>query len=179
MRLHRQYQKAKPLLTHGSEQTSIRGRMSFLRSALLASLLPIANSLAAGKTGVEIYQELCVNCHGARGEGVAEKYDEPLYGEKSLKSLARYIDRSMPKDEPEKCNAEDAEKVAEYIYNAFYSPQARARLSPPKIDFARMTVRQYQNAVADLLGSFSEAGTLNDEHGLRASYYNSRNSRGD
>src|SRR4030095_6179459 len=132
---------------------------SFWQASLCALVLfssPVTSVQGAGKTGAEIYQELCVNCHGPRGEGVAEKYDEPLYGERSLKSLARYIDRNMPENEPEKCKGEDAEKVAEYIYNAFYSPQARSRLSPPKIDFARMTVRQYQNSVADLLGSFSE-----------------------
>ena len=134
-----------------------------------------SRSFAGGKSGAEIYQELCINCHGANGEGVADKYDEPLYGDRSLKSLARLIDRTMPEKEPEKCKGEDADKVAEYIYHAFYSPQARSRVSPPKIDFARLTVRQYQNTVADLMGSFGRSERLSGERGLRASYYNSRN----
>lgn len=135
------------------------------------------DAIRASKSGAEIYQELCVKCHGPKGEGVADKYDEPLYGERSVKALARYIDRNMPENEPEKIDAEESEKVAEYIFNSFYSPQARARLSPPKIDFARVTVRQYQNAVADLLGTFSEPATVSDERGLRATYYDSRNFR--
>ena len=47
---------------------------------------------------------------------------------------------------------EDADKVATYIHGAFYSPEARARSKPATIDFARLTVRQYRNTVADLVG---------------------------
>lgn len=141
--------------------------------------LTFVTSTAAEKTGREIYQELCVKCHGPNGEGVADKYDEPLFGERSVKSLTRLIDKTMPEDDPALCKGDDAAKVAEYVFNAFYSPQARAKTSPAKIDFVRLTARQYQNAVADLLGSFHEQPALGSEHGLRASYYNSRSFNGD
>ncbi|HVK57527.1 MAG TPA: DUF1592 domain-containing protein, partial [Candidatus Kapabacteria bacterium] len=57
----------------------------------------------------------------------------------------------------------------------FYSAEARTRLNPPKIDFARLTVPQYQNSIADLLGSFASKPKVGEEHGLRAEYFNSRN----
>src|SRR5690606_26120469 len=96
-----------------------------------------------------------------------------------IQSLARLIDRTMPEEDPDQCKGEDAQLVAEYIFHAFYSPEARTRMNPPKIDFARMTVRQYQNAVADLLGTFSRKADVSEERGLGASYYDSRNFRRD
>ena len=62
----------------------------------------------------------------------------------------------MPEDAPGDCVGEDAEKVAAYIYESFYSKaaQARNKFQPPRIELSRLTVRQYQNAVADLFGSF-------------------------
>jgi hypothetical protein len=122
---------------------------------------------------------MCVRCHGPNGEGVADKHDEPLYGDRSLKSLVRIIQRTMPEDKEVKCTTEEAEKVAAYIYEKFYSPAARAKANPPKIDLARLTVSQYQNSVADLLGSFGGRGEPGTERGLKADYYASRNFRGE
>src|SRR5687768_1858169 len=130
------------------------------------------------KTGEQIYRDLCVKCHGANGEGVAGKYDEPLYGDRSIKALARLIDRTMPEDDPDKCNGEDAAKVAEYIYDAFYSPVARAKFRPARIELSRLTVRQYMNTVADLIGSFRSGQQIGEERGLNGQYYNARNFRG-
>ena len=130
------------------------------------------------RSGAEIYIEMCVRCHGPNGEGVADKHDEPLYGDRTLKSLSRNIQRTMPEDQDIKCTTEEAEKVAAYIYEKFYSPAARARLNPPKIDLARLTVSQYQNSVADLVGSFSARREVGTEHGLKADYYAARNFRG-
>ena len=59
----------------------------------------------------------------------------------------------MPKDDPGKCVGEDADQVAGYLYEAFYSPIAQARVKPARIELSRLTVRQYRNAVADLVGS--------------------------
>ncbi|MGE3313059.1 MAG: c-type cytochrome, partial [Limisphaerales bacterium] len=53
--------------------------------------------------GARIYREQCVSCHGANGEGVADKHDEPLYGERSLESLTKLIVRTMPEEKPEAC----------------------------------------------------------------------------
>ena len=113
-------------------------------SAIAAAALFAAPFLRADDAeraaGAEIYKKLCADCHGDKGQGVAAKHDEPLYGERSVASLTKLIDRTMPEDEPEKCSAEDSRKVALYIYDAFYSPMARAKLNPPKRDlqFARI-----------------------------------------
>src|SRR5688572_10179196 len=147
---------------------------------LVASLLP-SSVAAAGRarSGEEIYRADCARCHGPTGEGVADKHDEPLYGDRSVKSLARLITRTMPEDRDEKTPPAEAEKVAAYIYDAFYSPAARARMTLARVQVARMTIRQYQNAVADLLGSFREQKTIGSERGLKAEYYNARNFRND
>lgn len=134
---------------------------------------------ALGATGGQIYMQQCASCHGKKGEGVAEKHDEPLYGDRSLKSLARLIERTMPEDEPEKCVGEDAEKVAAYIYEEFYSPSARARMFPPEIAVSRLTVPQFQNSVADLFASFRGEAKPGDEPGLEGLYYDARNFKHD
>jgi hypothetical protein len=147
---------------------------------LVASLLAFdAAAAERARNGEEIYRADCARCHGPSGEGVADKHDEPLYGDRSVKSLARLITRTMPEDRDEKTSPAEAEKVAAYIYDAFYSPAARARLSPARVQLARLTVRQYQNAVADLLASFREQKSAGDDRGLKAEYYNSRNFRND
>ena len=53
---------------------------------------------APRRSGAEIYRADCARCHGPTGEGVADKHDEPLYGDRSVKSLARLIARTMPEE---------------------------------------------------------------------------------
>src|SRR5947209_8508813 len=65
--------------------------------------------------GAKIFHKLCVDCHGKSGEGVPDKYDEPLQGNRSVESLARRISRTMPDDDVGACVGEDAKQVAEYI----------------------------------------------------------------
>ena len=111
---------------------------------------------APARTGEQIYRQQCAACHGAAGEGTDDHYPLPLVGERSVAGLARLIAKTMPEDAPGECVGEDAEKVAAYIYDAFYSKaaQARNKFQPPRIELSRLTVRQYRNAVADLVGSF-------------------------
>ena len=52
-------------------------------------------------------------------------------------------------------------------------------MTPARVQLARLTVRQYQNAVADLLGNFRESKEIGAERGLKADYYNARNFRND
>src|ERR1043166_3852537 len=141
--------------------------MSILAAALLLAQTTPAND----RTGEQIYKQLCVSCHGANGEGTKE-HPDPLIGVRTLDKLAQYIDKKMPEDDPKKCVGEDAKKVAEYIYGAFYSRAARARAKPLRIELSHLTVRQYRNAVADLLGSFSEPGIWDERRGLRAEHFN-------
>jgi mono/diheme cytochrome c family protein len=123
--------------------------------------------------GERIYRERCASCHGEAGQGVEKGHARPLAGKKSLAQLTRYIEKSMPEDDPGTCVGEEAEQVARYIFDAFYSPIAQARNRPPRIDLARMTVPQYRNAVADLIGGFRTPFRLGEERGLRGEYFNS------
>ncbi len=145
-------------------------RLLFFTALLVASLTAQADDAPNGEA---IFRDLCATCHGGKGEGVAGKHDDQLYGERSLAALAKYIDKSMPEDEEEKLDAAGSAKVAEYIYNAFYSPAARARNHPARVELARLTNRQYRESVADLLGSFVEQPEAGAATGLKAAYFES------
>jgi cytochrome c553 len=129
---------------------------------------------AAATTGPEIYADQCARCHGKSGEGTADNYPDPLAGDKSVPQLAKLIHETMPDDADTKCSAEDAEKVAAYIYDAFYSVDARVRNKPARVELSRLTVRQHQNALADLIGSFRRPLEWKPDHGLHAAYYGAR-----
>nr|WP_246418142.1 DUF1592 domain-containing protein [Haloferula luteola] len=122
--------------------------------------------------GAAIYAQYCASCHGEEGQGVPDEVDEPLRGDRSLDSLARYIDRRMPEDDPDLLNAEESSKVAEYIYHAFYAVEAGAE-ERPRPAFARLTNRQFRESVADLLGSFGQSHSRGEGTGLRAVYFDS------
>ncbi len=153
-----------------------------LYSLLWYSLLWLAfwspASLAAEpRSGEAIYKNLCANCHGAQGAGTVEHAPDPLFGDRSLNELATYISESMPEDDPAQCVGEEAEKVAAYIYDAFYSPIAQARLKPAGIELSRLTVRQYENSVADLVTSFRGSNRWKAANGLKAEYFKTRRDR--
>jgi hypothetical protein len=141
-------------------------------------LTPRPGAAAEERTGEQVYRQLCVKCHGASGEGTKEHFPYPLVGDRSVASLARLIARTMPEDNPGKLAAADAEKVAAYIHEAFYSKSARARNQPPRLELARLTVGQYRQAIADLVGTFRTPGQWDDAHGLRGEYYRARGGRG-
>jgi hypothetical protein len=126
--------------------------------------------LAAPRSGEVVYRQDCMSCHGPVGEGVAGKSDEPLVGEKSVASLAKYIAKEMPEDDPGTLSMADATASAEYIYQAFYSAEARARNHPPRIELAHLTVRQYRESIADLLGSLRNAYGTTETGGLAGTY---------
>ena len=122
--------------------------------------------------GAEIYRQLCVKCHGRHGEGVKDKYDDALYGDWSVEKLTRVIAKTMPEDAPEKCVGTDAEAVARYIHDAFYSRAARARNHPASVELVRLTNRQYLNTVADLINRFDRGHPpTNGGGGLRGRYF--------
>jgi hypothetical protein len=130
--------------------------------------------------GSQIFSQLCAKCHGANGQGVKGKYDDALQGDWSLDRLSRYIDKKMPDDDPGRCRGAEAEAVARYIYDSFYSSQARLHGHAPRIELLHLTNRQYANTVADLIKYFTgNDPPLTEERGLRAVYYNSRDFDGD
>lgn len=152
----------------------------------LCGLLSLGIAIVAGSVqaqepslakGAEIYERLCVSCHGKAGEGTDENYPHVLVGDKSVGELADLITRTMPKDEAEKCVGDDARLVAAYIHETFYSSAAQVRRKPPRFELSRLTVRQYQNAVTDLLGTFRGTGKPDAPAGLRGEYFKSRRNR--
>src|SRR5262245_389926 len=149
-----------------------------LRTLAILALL-CAPASAAEKNGKQVYAELCAKCHGQNGEGTDEEYPERLQGELSVGELARLIDKTMPYQHPEKIGAEESLLVSAYIHDAFYSPIAQERNRPARIELSRLTVRQYQNAVSDLVGSFRKAAEIDKRQGLRAEYYKGRRIRPD
>ncbi|MBI3465416.1 MAG: c-type cytochrome, partial [Planctomycetes bacterium] len=155
--------------------------LPWMRAATCIAVV-LSSSAAAGadeRTGEQIYRQMCASCHGPAGEGTEENHPDALAGDKSVAQLAEAIAETMPEDDPGTCTGDDAERVAAYIYDAFYSPAAQARNKPPRIELSRLTVRQYQNAVVDLIGSFSQPGQWGDERGLHGEYYDSRRTRRD
>lgn len=143
--------------------------------ALAAMALGVVSTASADeKTGEEIYKATCLKCHGAQGEGAGEQ-KQPLVGDRSILELTKVISETMPEDKPGTCTGEDAKKVASYIHEAFYSPIAQARIKPPRIALSRLTNRQYQNSMADLIGSFRQRPeNWGSENGLKAEYYSGR-----
>ncbi len=108
---------------------------------------------ADAPTGEQIYRKQCASCHGANGEG-SKKYSNPLVGDRHVGDLAKVIAETMPDDNPGACVGADADKVAAYIYDTFYSKNARERNHPPRVELSRLTAVQHQNTLADLIGSF-------------------------
>ena len=141
-------------------------------SWLVIVVIPSAALAGPARSGEQIYREQCASCHGPKGEGTDDHYPRALVGERSVAGLARLIAKTMPEDAPGDCVGEDAEKVAAYIYELFYSKSAQVRnkFEPSRIELSRLTVRQYKNAIADLLGSFQGTARWDDQRGLKAEY---------
>src|SRR4051812_41263591 len=166
--------------TCGLPKRAMRSSQQIVRYRLLASFAVVvlsshsALALAAEKTGEQIFSSQCARCHGAHGEGTEDNYPDPLEGDKSVAQLTKLIHETMPDDAEKKTPADDAAKVAQYVYDSFYSPEARARNKPARIELSRLTVRQYQNALADLVGHFRGFAEWGKERGLRGQYSQSR-----
>ncbi len=125
----------------------------------------------ADEAGRKIYADQCASCHGDQGQGVRDKYSDPLVGDRSLTSLTRYISKQMPDDKPGECTGERAEKVAGYIFNAFYSTEAQLRRNPPRVELSRLTIGQYRATIADLVGDFNGVSPRDDRHGVKVEYF--------
>ena len=140
----------------------------FLITAGVFAFFSRGTNAADEHSGKAIYAKLCASCHGDDGQGTAENYREALAGDRPLVSLARVITETMPEGEADVCVGEDSKVVAAYIYDAFYSPVAQARIRPPRVKLARLTNTQYRNSVADLIGLFRGGRTIDDKRGLEA-----------
>jgi cytochrome c553 len=127
--------------------------------------------------GPTIYKQQCAKCHGPAGQGVKGKYDDALVGDWSIEKLTRYIAKTMPEDKPGTCTGPNAEAVARFIYDGFYSREARMRNKPARVELVRLTNRQHALAVADLFRPAGEQPKLSAGKGLAVVGYKSRNSR--
>ncbi|MFN9916392.1 MAG: c-type cytochrome, partial [Pirellulaceae bacterium] len=103
--------------------------------------------------GQRIYAARCRSCHGPHGEGMTEEYADALVGDATVGELTRLIDETMPKDDPSQCVGPEAQAVAAYIHEAFYSEAAQLRLRPPRAGIARLTSQQLRQSLADLYAS--------------------------
>jgi Protein of unknown function (DUF1592)/Protein of unknown function (DUF1588)/PA14 domain/Protein of unknown function (DUF1595)/Cytochrome C oxidase, cbb3-type, subunit III len=147
-----------------------------LRFGLLAIVFIVCTRdvhAAEPLTGEQLYRKQCASCHGAQGEG-AKAFPRPLIGDKPLPELAKLIIKTMPEDKPGTLSTEDAAKVSTFVFDSFYSKEARAKNPPPRIELSRLTVRQYRNAIADLIATFRGLPPKATAHGLHAEYFDSR-----
>ena len=147
--------------------------------AKLAAKAPLSakGAAPAQPDGQQVYAQRCASCHGAKGEG-SKAYAKALTGDRSVGQLAAYIAKNMPPG-PKKCTGPNAQQVAAYIHEAFYSPLAQARNKPARVELSRLTVRQYRNAITDLIGSFRNGPQPVAERGLHAEYFKSRRMGGE
>ena len=157
----------------GAESSTLLLRFAVIACMMSLALLPPALVQAQDQSGEQIYQRRCAVCHGADGDGTAKDYPHLLAGERSVTELAGFIAKMMPADAPGDLKGPEAERVAAYIHDAFYSNQARERRKPPRVELTHLTVRQYRLAVADLIASFCIPGEKVAERGLRGHYITS------
>lgn len=129
--------------------------------------------VAAELTGEQVYTAKCARCHGPQGEGTAQ-HPEALEGGLSVAQLTALVGETMPEDDPGTLPAAEAQAVARFVHETFYSSVARQRNRPARIELARLTVSQYRSAVTDLLGSFRASSQQGTERGLRGEYYSGR-----
>lgn len=153
----------------------LRPSIALLLALVCAGTMGLPASAAEdAAAGRKLYRQLCADCHGRKGEGVKGKYDDALKGNWSITKLAGVIERTMPEDDPGSLTSQQAVDVARFVYDEFYSPEARAKDTQARVELVRLTNPQHLNSVADLVKSFSGADTRTVERGLRATYYNAR-----
>ena len=153
--------------------------------AIAAAIAAVSCSVAPSRpssvaAGEKIYRQTCANCHGAQGQGVEGKYKEALAGDWAQPRLARYIAKNMPDDDPATLSATEADTVAAFVFDSFYSRAAQSRHHPARIEIAHLTNRQYAVTIADLLRQVGPPGAEEtpsasasaSAHGLNAIYYN-------
>lgn len=140
---------------------------------VLGVFLPVgASQLTKKPDGQLLFESKCAACHGINGQG-GKADPDTLTGTLTPQELAKFIARSMPPG-PQKCPIADAVKIANYIHKAFYSPIARERSRPVRVELTRLTVRQFRNSVSDLVSGFHPAIPSKDSHGLYAEYFKGR-----
>lgn len=120
-------------------------------------------------TGQQLFERHCVVCHGAHGEGTKDHFPRPIGLDRTVGQLAQFISKSMPPDTPGTCSGDDADRVAAFIVATFYTRETSSS-HQPKVETARLTGRQYTNAIADLMVAFFGSPERTNDRGLRGNY---------
>ena len=145
-------------------------------SFMLANLCTVITGIALAneERGLPLFKEHCSSCHGLRGEG-SESYPGPLLGNLSVNQLAHYIDKTMPDGDPSQVTGKEADLIAKTIHSSFYSIIAQEKNKPQRLTISRLTVRQMQESLADIIGSFRNASpNIDQQKGLCGEYFDSR-----
>ena len=157
----------------------MRLRILFLITLQMGLFFESASAAPKDKTdaspGQRLYVKQCAHCHGMQGEGVVGVNDNPLYGNKRLPELIQVIEETMPEDKPKSCRGDDAIAVGRYIFETFYTPEARASQKPPRIELARLTNRQYIQSITDIFQNFLGRPEPRQDRGVKATYFDARN----
>lgn len=129
--------------------------------------LMLAPTIVNGFDGAALFAKQCAECHGKAGQGT--DYHRPaLVGDLPVSELARVIADTMPEGDPESCVGAEAEAIARHVHASFYSPLAQARIRPPRRELSRLTVRQYQQSLADVFAEFRSNQQPGESHGIHA-----------
>ena len=158
--------------------SNILGSFQWVFVAFLLFIYEGSGFAFSQPAGKAIYLQQCASCHGKSGQGVKGEYEDALYGDWSVGKIKRYIEKNMPEDDPDLCVGEDAVKVAQYVYQQFYSDEAKFRNAPKRIELTRLTNRQYRESIADLfqinLSNTQDEINGSASFGLKASYFDSK-----
>jgi len=118
--------------------------------------------VAVEKNGAEIYNTMCISCHGAVGQ--INNTTFTINNNFDLTSLETLIDQSMPPSSPGTCTKTCAQKVATYIYTSFASSSSTSTADSTSktvnvvnnrnagnVTLHRLNHTEYNNTVRDLL----------------------------
>ncbi len=154
--------------------TTAKAIYAFVGSAALISqaiILP-ASQAPPAPAGSKIFAQKCAPCHGNKAQGGAA-FTKPLVGDLSVSELSKFIREFMPPGS-KKLSQQDASSVAKFLHETYYSPLAQERNRPARVTLSRLTVKQFRNSVADLVGWSHPSVPAEPPKGLKGDYFKGR-----
>lgn len=97
------------------------------------------------ENGAQLYAKMCASCHGNAAEGGIGPRLAPW--SRSYGDLVDSIDTTMPKGDPDKCDATCASDIATYLFG-LDTDCGKARALPQRLRL--LTRREYRETVRDL-----------------------------
>jgi len=80
------------MIRRNDQQTALSAAAAMILAAAwcaIGAAVAHAEPGSLNERGAVIYRKLCAECHGDRGQGVNDKYEDPLHGSRSLARLTR------------------------------------------------------------------------------------------